>query len=612
MPEQDNILKRMNNLRERHADRRERQNTAVLLARGIDPRSAPSNAYWNYGRDSEERNRKLHTNDPQTYLGLSMHLLAGRPVAYKMPSWEGISNDEAVAHGKAERFVNAIMGINTERLIDKGMPRFNRAIVDSAIRMGMVAIYRHAAEVDGNTTFIMEPWNPMQISERMDDQGLGELVRDYEADPEDFKMQVAGLPGWDHQNINRVADANQVLRIGEYWSREYVIQSGGIRGESRVFHTVYHQDGTILKQVAVEEGQTSIPVEVVLVNGESFPGEKFEYQARSILEDNIQMYLDDHDNLSMIQMQARKAATGNYQEGTAGGRPVADIRKMLDPRRGPAIQSYDVMRGETGLTPVGIHQLDPAIQIFNNRLSGFIQRGSVPHALHGALDFVLSGFAISQILEAALSSVEEAQFVLQLLHARLGRWILDTAKEGAVPKMEMYGLLPGQGEPQFFLEDINPSSDLPTTTRINALINLAQPSDLIERINMMAVANPGRQQLFSLRTIYEKLAYDLVEDPIAEEKAVDRAEIMQLPAMQMLQARRELLRLAQETSDPFEQQIYQEEADKLMQAISGSGQEGAPTRRGSGVPDPRALSTPARERGVPGANGREPAPQRAV
>ena len=588
--EESKIPQRAVDLRSSRSERRNRQMLSQVVSRNLDPRDQDGNVTETMEDIRGNNFPNLRTNDPRTYMDLAIHLLSGRPVGWRIPVTVVDAEEMVRDYGKAERYLGQSFSVNDARLSRKGALRLERSIADSFCRMGMAIIYHEAVQTNDGLTFIMEPWNPLEVSEELSDDGLIELVRDYKL-PIHTAIRVAeATDGWDVDSLIKMAEAGtKSVQLTDWYHMdgddvEYAVL---FKGNS------VNRIGEFLATPTILENKTEIPVKSRLINGEAFPGEAIEFAAQSVLEPNMFQYLYDHDLLNMINMQAKRSLSLQLFERTRGRQPVANAGKLLDPNRGPSITTYGV--DEPGISTVPINQMDSSIAILESRLQGFLQRGAVPYSLHGNLDIRLSGFAIQQLLEAALAAVGEAQINMRSLFGELGKWVLDETKAGSPGTVQVIGRDTKVSRDGYVTEEFT-KVDVPEFTDVTAEIELARPSDLLERINIARQALPGRAAIVPFRNVHEHVLNDIVPDSQA---AIDEMEWEEIRAMPPIRLARQLAamtreeRRLRESGDRRQADFLLEQIERLERMIEGQGSAGA-NAPGGGIgggtgPDGRTL-----------------------
>lgn len=495
------------------------------LRDGIDPRiSLGKNATVKKQWES-----RLHTNDSMTYFKLASHMLGARPIKWTVPSESGDSDGEIRSYANAEDFVKSMMAMNDERLQSIGEDRAQVGTVDSGLEVGVACIYKESRVVNGAFTVMIDAIDPESIYVRFDKFGIYEFVHEYAEDLDSLITQSEQKESWNTVVLKGLRTAGstapQDVTVSDYWRREFSPQ-----GTPIVYNAIMAGDKE-LRLESVEFTQEAIPFDVGFFNGKSFSSEDGE-RNQSILEPNAKVYTDTSDFLAKLYTHMDEVLTAPIDEFTVGGRPVSDPSD-LDPNEGRAVQPYDSARGEQGRRSVNINQVSPVVQYIYSDLQGQTQRGSVSHLLHGNLNFQLSGFAISQIKESSLAAVGEVGVGLEAMWSRTGKWIISEFKKSGVKKASFVTPKIASSGKREYMRRTYTQDDMPEFEEIQAVIELATPSDLTERANIAQMLDRSGRPLIGPRTIYENLLYDLVDDVQREmddvlEKEVSGDRIVQI------------------------------------------------------------------------------------
>ena len=566
------IPRRAAELRSSLNSRRSRQVLSQVISRNLDPRNDAGGVMENLDTMDLRQLPNLRTNDPRTYMDLAIHLLSGRNIGWHIPVTVIDAEETVRDYGKAERYLNQQFSLNDARLTRRGKARIERSVADTFCRMGMTVVYYEALQEEAGMSFLMEPWNPLEVSEELDDEGVGELVRDYKL-PINRAISIAEkTETWNTEALKKMADGGARNVELTDW---YKVTDGEVEYAVLFKSMVTNTSKDFLAPPVVMEGRDCIPVLIRQVNGEAFPGEETQFAAQSVLEPNMFQYLYDHDLLNMINIQAKRSLSLQLFERTRGRQRVANAGKLLDPNRGPSITTYGT--DEPGISTVPINQMDSSVAILESRLQGFLQRGAVPYSLHGNLDIRLSGFAIQQLLEAALAAVGEAQINMRSLFSDLGKWVLDETKGGELGRVRIVGRNPKVVRNGYVTEEFT-KADIPDFTDVQAEIELARPSDLLERINIARQALPGRGAIVPFRNIHEHVLNDIVPDSQA---AIDEMEWEEIRAMPPVRLARQLAAMTREerryreSGDMRQADFLVEQIERLEGMIDGRGDANA-------------------------------------
>jgi len=596
----DDVIQRIASLESDHSARAAKRREWKALRRGLDPRFITNRELQN-----QDKNPRLRTNDSVTYFDLVVHMLSGRAVRWQLPSRAGDSPETQKDYSNAEYLVAGILRQNNERLLQKGTQRMERAFADSVCETGVIVYSLASLEREGTVQFKIEPVNPANVFERFDDDGLSEITHVFPMGKTNFLRWVAREPIADAGIVDKIKNSNaRVVTVKDYYERDF-----GTNDEVLIRRGIV-VDSEVLREVSDDIRHDVMPFNVLYSNGEAFPNNILRGDsissgtAKSILDANGRIYTDINDFLEKLDLHMDEVLTAPVDELTHGGRPVADPYD-LDARSGERVtQPYDASRGERGRQIINIPALDQSTNIIVTTLEGMRQRGSVSDLLHGNLNVALSGFAIAQVLEAALATSAESRVVMQLAYDDIGKWIIDTFRDKETGFITI-GVDPADsGQREFFYEEVKPE-DMPAHSLIKSTIELATPSDLTERVNNARTLDPSGGPVVSRRSIWEHIIPDLVPDAAREAEDLNEQRLELLPEVQQLEMIQGLIsRIAKAEidGDTEEQQILETILEEFRQLLQPNPQQ-QPQGVAAGIPPTNVLPTAQRTRGSaqPGA-----------
>lgn len=548
------------------------------LRRGLDPREFPvvtndttPQSIWDM---MAKGGKQLSHNDSITFFDLSLHMLTHRDLHWKIPTKPGLNKEERRKFGTAERAIISIMDQNDTRLIDAGGQRFTRGVADPGLESGTLTYYRQATTNDDlDIEFIINPINPDNVFSKHDVYGLHKVVYLSRRTAGDLTVQARDEDGW-NATILAGSDDDQAVIIKDYWERTFDSERVPV-----VKHGIETDQGTLMELVEVDESE--IPYKVIRLNGEMFPGdlisegEMENYLGKSILAANEHIYLEKEDFLKDMRKHMQEVLTAGQFYTARGRQPIIDPKKLLNTKE-RTVDVFDVGEGNPGTFPV--NPFDQALQYVWLDIEAGRQRGSVPDLLHGNLQVQLSGFAISQVLEASLVQIGEAAKVLEHLYSDLGTWILRNLKDNEI-EMNVTGFTAGTGRREYWDEDFK-ASDVPEKFRVFAEIELARPSDLTERIAQARSLDPSGGKLVQHTTIFEHILYDLVQDPaeeaedVLEELLNQLPEIMKINFISSLRHRQVKEKAAGTTEGKEDAEVLEQVIQQIIQTLPGKGPGG--------------------------------------
>lgn len=398
------IAERVTDLRNVHAQNADTWAERKRLRRGIKKNSP-----------SEE---KLRTNDSVVLFNFALHLISSRDIRWHLPSVSKDAEKEIEKNGNAEKILSSIFYQNNVSRSQRGLPRCERAIADSALEQAKVVIYKERR----GDEFRIDPVDPTTVFERTDESGLVELVHEFSVSDVWLEDQRGKTDYWilpdDHGIKGRV-------NIYDYWRKNPAGQWANtvvVLSTSNRFQSLGN-NGQIALQRTVDEN----PWEVQYFAGEAFSDASTKYKGNGLLDVNSRVY-DDYDSfLEKLILHMDEVLTSPANASTRGGRPIDP--DYVDPSKGTRpIYTSDAAMGESNISFSQIPGLDQSTGLILESLNQFVQQGGVNRLFLGNLDFQLSGFAISRFQELTLASIGEVVVGLEFLWSRIGYWVLSSLK----------------------------------------------------------------------------------------------------------------------------------------------------------------------------------------
>lgn len=463
---------------------------------------------------------KLRTNDPETYFDLALHLLSSRPIRWEMRSVPQDTEQEQREYGIAERMLDSAIELNDVRRSRKGQQRAHRSITDAALEQGKVAVFHERIEGDRGTEFHIDPVDPSQVYERFDDRGIAEFVREYEvsatwlenkAREAGWQLPEGGVKGnilmWDYWRALPMGKYRNVINVGQ--------KAGNTFGRVSSVNTVR------------DEIVDRIPWHVQYFNGEANAVNSIE-KGRSILEINSRLYDEKHKYLEKLDIHLNEVLTSPGNAGSVGARPVVDKRLLSANEGERGVHYFDPSRGESALSFSQIPPIDSSTQLLLSSTDQGIQNGGVAQFFLGQIKQEFSGVALKRLEELTLAAVGEVGVGLSFLWSQLGRWILESIRD------EGYS---GHAD-WVYDEEIT----LPEYLSVRAIVEVALPDDLTERISQARQAAPSSGDIWPKRVINEVFFSREIPDARGIADELDEQETAQLPEMRLIRTYGALLR----------------------------------------------------------------------
>jgi len=378
---------------------------------------------------------------------------------------------------------------------------------------------------DGTPNFIAIPYDPSECFPEFGVDGWNSFARFYTA-----TMGVAQGIAQDSTpfaDIVRSGGSNTGARLMDWWER---------RGNEVLYGVAMVEPREMwLRELEVMPGLTQIPILCGAVGGTpSRSKQGWQRDIGSVLSENAVLYRDFNKWLSFLTQLAKEHARApilakNVHIEEEDVNPT-DLRT-----KGAVIESddpeADVKRIDPGRSPVDVWRLLSMIQ-------GMEQRGGFPESAYGNIMIELSGFGISQLLQAAERRVGDQVKVLSVIDARIGKFWLDTFRENAFASTSIEGF-EGGFPSKSFIEDFRPQ-DVPQKYRVSTYIPIRIGSDMMSKMAIVRQAIGGQQPILDLYTALDEILGmqdpTLIMDRISEDQSRLMTEPLKMAINLRLQA----------------------------------------------------------------------------
>ena len=268
-----------------------------------------------------------------------------------------------------------------------------------------------------------------------------------------------------------------------------------------------------------------------------------------------------------------------------------DGSKSLDEDPYVAGSEISLAEGEN-VEPLGLLEVARETGAYMGLVSGELQRGSLPHSVHGELEFQLSGFAINTLRQGIQTVLEPRLDAMRTCYTQICNMLSDQYATGAFDAMELSGFANNR---QWFSEEITYDMiEGVGAPEIDFVGNL--PQDEMSKMSMAQMAREGQTPLLDDRTIRDEIlglqSADEVENQIKEQMG----ERM-LPEAAMWT----IMKATEERGRPDLAQFYMGALMEILQQKQMMQQQ---MMAGPGAAPPSPGSPP----GPPGPGGLPPSP----
>lgn len=530
-------------------------------------------------------------NDPKSIFNLAQYLLCALPPRHKIPvTTEDKPTQEKI--GKAERALISLWRDQDEKMVARMRRPWRWELADFLLITGWYAVL--AAVLDdgnGKPLFVAEIWNPMEVYQDVDEDGLFAVAHEYPATGATALRKIERA-GWKNPFNKQMKDSDKVV-ITDYWRRD----------SSGVYNAVL-MNAREAKPLTLEAFD-ELPVITGVSAGEAaWGGYGIEsgdttWQARygeSILAPNEKMFDAQNKLLSLAMQIAKENAQPNILDKNVGARALI---KREDIGTGKVIhleQGQDVV-------PMRKPEFEQELNVLMGAVGNWIQRSAFPYSLYGnvppSLD--LSGYAIGMLMTAAQNVVGSYHNAMTFLISKIDRIWLEQYSKSTLGDIEIAGRTKGGELGSLFHEGFG-RSDVPDCTFVDVAIPLGTPSDFLERVAAARQAMPVGNILDQL-TLLDEL--NLAQDPLLVMDRLGDDLFRNSPVMQqlgMIKAMKEHEKLLRERGQKEEAAILATAAAGLLDSLG---------RPAPGQQEPVKPGIPP-EAGLEGARGISPSRRRQI
>jgi len=427
--------------------------------------------------------------------------------------------------GKSERALSAWwLAVDNERM-DCGEPPWQYTMAYWMCLYGWYSTLRLVtADESGAPNFIAIPYDPSECFPEFGLDGWNSFARIYDSTV-GIAQQIGSKANLG--DIIRGGGGGQTAKLLDWWERR--------DGEILYGVAMLHPREVWLRDLDVMPGLTQIPILCGPVGGTPSRSKNgWQKDLGSVLSENAVLYRDFDKWLSFLTQLAKEHARApllaknvHIEEDDLS---PADIRS-----KGAVIETddpeADVKRIDPGRSPVDVWRLLAMIQ-------GMEQRGGFPESAYGNIMIELSGFGISQLLQAAERRVGDQVNALSAIDARVGKFWLDTFRDNEFTPTEIEGF-EGGFPSKSFIEDFRPG-DVPKRYRVSTHIPIRIGSDMMSKMAIVRQAIGGQQPILDIYTALDEILGmqdpTLIMDRISEDQARMMTEPLKMAINLKLQA----------------------------------------------------------------------------
>jgi len=474
------------------------------------------------------------TNEPATFFNLALQLLTPDNIAHRIPV-DTIDEDDMAAASEVEKYFGRKWHSLDVENTSKGRSGWLRELESFLIATGWYSVFSLVA----SDKIIAEVWNPADVFPDFDDSGMARCAHIYTISEAAASRKVISRVGWAKPTRPFVGNTT----VWDYWR----YNNNGIPWNLVVM-------GNELVRNSLEPGLKKLPIYCRPVaglpdRGSITTGGDWKGQiGRGVVATNEGEYVNYNKQQTFQQQLLRDTAQPRWYEKSRSGGILreADIFK-----RGAIFRMTP--EEDVGILPTAPLPLELRTQTMDAQSR--LQRGSVPYALYGNVQQVISSVLMSQIASAALQILKPYHEATKSLMEELDNDWADAIKSGNSP------------------DGFKWPRTLPRNVRLEVDYRIDIPGDMVSRVTAGRMLNPQ----FELSTTkVMDLLFPEITDPMRElaRAASDRAQ--RHPVMESLALIRALqvnARILREAGDTEGAKLYEEAANM----VKSGGEQPRPT-----------------------------------
>lgn len=449
-------------------------------------------------------------NNAKTLFSLS-HFMVATSVPQRTVAIGGAGPRERRRAGLSERAAESMWrAVNEDRLLN-GDETWQYAMAYWMCLYGWYATLATTVICElGKPCFLAVPYDPSECYPEYGDPyyGMRQFARIYPTTLADAR-EKAQRYGMYREGAFRGEDSLTVM-ITDYWKRvgsevmNCIIMAGG--GSDYMY--LKEPEVLPLARIPIMCGPVGgTPSRSYQKKWQSYPG--------SVLAENERVYKDFNKWISFLAQLVREQAQAPYL-----AKSLHVEKEEIQPAEwrdtGAVIETDDpeaaLERVNIGPAPLDVFRL---LQM----VSSMEQRGGFPESAYGNLMFELSGFGISQLLQAAERRIGPQTNKLMFLDAYVSDQWLKDFRDNEFPALEISGFEGGNPR-KSFIEDFRPQ-DVPQKYRLSTNIPIRMGNDMMSRMAVLRQAIPTEQLLdiyTGLDEILQMQDPTLIMDRISEDR----------------------------------------------------------------------------------------------
>ncbi len=456
--------------------------------------------------DAGEGYQSYTSNEPKPFANKIMEWVSGAEMTVRIPH-NGLDVDLRDKNDQKEKFLIGILRAADDRLCNLLMPSIRDQLAwYTAIRGWYAGRSLLVKRPDGTTYADITPWDPLHTYWGMGEDGLDWACYKTIKTKDQIFAQYNVKIDWDSPQS---AEGSYVYDFYDKEMNIIIVHNGDMNRPN--FRVVKKQMKHGAGKVPVFIGSVGANPLIIGLNNTQIRdtiadvGESVYSATRDLYpKHNLMMSI----LLELANRSRRQGILVRSRDGT----------KTLD--EDPYLEGSEISlaQGEN-VEPLGMLEVARETGALMGLVSGEMQRGSLPHSVHGELNFQLSGYAINTLRQGVETLLGKYLRAIEKAYKMIFEIIADQYSSGSFEAMELSGM--GRNR-TYFLQTITPDvikgAGAPVINLVGQL-----PQDDMSKVSMAQMLRDGPVPLMSDRAIRDGVLAiqdsDEMDDAIKEQQA---------------------------------------------------------------------------------------------
>ena len=456
--------------------------------------------------DAGEGYQSYTSNEPKTFANKIMEWVSGAEMTVRIPH-NGLDVDLRDKNDQKEKFLIGILRAADDRLCNLLMPSIRDQLAwYTAIRGWYAGRSLLVKRPDGTTYADITPWDPLHTYWGMGEDGLDWACYKTIKTKDQIFAQYNVKIDWDSPQS---AEGSYVYDFYDKEMNIIIVHNGDMNRPN--FRVVKKQMKHGAGKVPVFIGSVGANPLIIGLNNTQIR-DTIADVGESVFSATRDLYPKHNLMMSILLELANRSRRQGILVRSRDGTKTLDEDPYLEG------SEISLAQGEN-VEPLGMLEVARETGALMGLVSGEMQRGSLPHSVHGELNFQLSGYAINTLRQGVETLLGKYLRAIEKAYKMIFEIIADQYSSGSFEAMELSGM--GRNR-TYFLQTITPDvikgAGAPVINLVGQL-----PQDDMSKVSMAQMLRDGPVPLMSDRAIRDGVLAiqdsDEMDDAIKEQQA---------------------------------------------------------------------------------------------